>query len=68
VDLNLPDISGFEVIKFMREQYANAPIVALTVHTGKEEKLIALEAGATEFASKPISAAYLKEILLRCCG
>lgn len=66
VDLSLPDISGFEVIKLIRKEYPdnNMPIVALTVYTGKEEKQACLDAGANDFASKPITQARLKEILM----
>lgn len=67
VDISLPDISGFEVIKTIRERSKNTkvPIVALTVYTGKEEKLACLNAGADEFTSKPISQTHLKKLLIR---
>lgn len=69
VDVNLPDINGFEVIKSIRTaketNYCHIPIVALTVYTGKEEKLACLHAGADEFTNKPISPAHLKKLLNR---
>lgn len=67
VDINLPDISGFEVIKSIRQHNhtSKIPIIALTVYTGKEEKSACLKAGANEFASKPISQNHLKKLLLR---
>lgn len=67
VDISLPDISGFDVIKTLRKKQSAkpTPIIALTVYTGKEEKHACLKAGANEFASKPISPAHLKRILLR---
>ena len=70
VDISLPDMSGFEVIKTIRKRYdpRQLPIVALTVYTGKEEKEAAFEAGSNAFASKPITQAYFKKILLRYVG
>lgn len=67
VDISLPDINGFEVIKSIRQRTNpnNIPIVALTVYTGKEEKAACLGAGANEFASKPISQTRLKKLLMR---
>jgi CheY-like chemotaxis protein len=67
VDISLPDISGFDVIKAIRERQHDrkVPIVALTVYTGKEEKLACLNAGADEFANKPISLIRLKKLLTR---
>ena len=66
VDIGLPDMNGFEGIQNIRQRYdaSQLPIVALTVYTGKEEKLACLKAGANAFASKPISLRYLKKMLL----
>ncbi len=67
VDLSLPDISGFDVIKSLREKniHRTTPIIALTAHTGIKEKEISLEAGANEFQTKPISREQLKKILIQ---
>lgn len=65
VDLSLPDISGFEVIKSIREQYPDITIVALTAYTGNNEKQACLQAGANEFVSKPISRTQLEQLLKR---
>lgn len=62
VDINLPDISGFEVIKTIREK-SNVPIIALTVHTGKKEKQASLKAGANKFICKPVSLNQLRGLL-----
>jgi PAS domain S-box-containing protein len=64
-DISLPDISGFDVIKMIREQNPenHIPIIALTVHTGKKEKQACLKAGANKFISKPITQIQLRKIL-----
>ena len=65
VDLSLPDISGFEVIRRIRKINQTIPIIALTVYKGKEEKQASFKDGANEFVNKPISKEELFEILLR---
>ncbi|RDI44757.1 ATP-binding protein [Aquicella lusitana] len=69
VDIGLPDITGFEVIRTIRQhqdkEKRTLPIVALTGYTGEEEKSACLTAGANEIANKPISHGSLKEILHR---
>lgn len=68
VDVGLPDISGFEVIKNIRQQENGPhkiPIIALTGYTGESEKQACLEAGANEVATKPIEPQDLQDILSR---
>jgi two-component system aerobic respiration control sensor histidine kinase ArcB len=62
VDIGLPDMNGFELIKMMREKYllnANIPIIALTGYSEENERLQCLLAGANQVAVKPISKAAL---------
>jgi len=66
VDISLPDISGFEVIKTLRNQKPpTLQIIALTVHTGKKEKQACIQAGANKFINKPITQAKLRKILMQ---
>ncbi len=66
VDISLPDVSGFEVIKSIRKlaTIGNLPIIALTAYNGKDERLACLDAGANLFKSKPISIGVLQKILV----
>lgn len=67
VDISLPDMSGFDVIKSIRKAHDDRkiPIVALTAYNGKEEKAACLSAGANAFKNKPISQTTLKRLLMR---
>lgn len=67
IDINLPDMNGFEVIKTIREleNYRNFPIIALTVYTSEEEKTNCLNAGANDFISKPVTQEKLANTLLK---
>ncbi|MEA1914615.1 MAG: response regulator [Campylobacterota bacterium] len=54
-DYMMPDIDGLEVIKQYRKINSNIPIVVITAAGDDQElKLSCLEAGATDFLSKPI--------------
>lgn len=52
VDLNLPGISGLEVIETIRRKFPNARLVVLTMYKGDEDIHRALEAGASAYVLK----------------
>lgn len=52
LDLGLPDISGFEVIRLAR-LFSDVPIIILTVKTDEPDIVQALELGANEYVTKP---------------
>ncbi|MCD8538895.1 MAG: response regulator transcription factor [Leadbetterella sp.] len=52
LDLGLPDISGHEVLRQLREWYQKA-IVVLSVEKGEEDIVRALDNGANDYLSKP---------------
>jgi two-component system, OmpR family, KDP operon response regulator KdpE len=54
LDLGLPDISGIEVTRRIRE-WAKAPIVILSVKDQDTDKIEALDAGADDYLTKPFS-------------
>ncbi len=58
LDINLPDIDGYEVTRRLRtSQHPNAaclPILIITANVQKRDVENAMSAGATEFITKPI--------------
>jgi DNA-binding response OmpR family regulator len=54
LDINLPDISGFEVLKRIRE-FSMVPVVVLTVRSEDTDVLRGLEAGADDYIIKPFN-------------
>ena len=63
MDIKLPDSSGYEITKRIREVHPTLPIIAQTafVMTGDKEK--ALEAGCDAYVSKPIDLIELLDII-----
>jgi len=52
LDLGLPDISGFEVLKKIR-QFSNIPIIILTVRGDEPDLVMGLGLGADDYIVKP---------------
>jgi two-component system KDP operon response regulator KdpE len=58
LDLGLPDLSGLETLKRLRE-WTQTPILILTVHDSETEKVQALDCGADDYVTKPFNTAEL---------
>ncbi len=58
LDLGLPDMSGNDVIRAVRE-YAATPIIVLSARSGSSDKVSALDLGADDYVTKPFSMAEL---------
>jgi DNA-binding response OmpR family regulator len=54
LDIGLPDMNGFEVLKSMR-LFSDVPIVMLTVRDDELSKVQGLELGADDYVTKPFS-------------
>ena len=59
LDLNLPVISGSEVLRTVRSANADIPILILTATDEVEERVACLDAGADDYLTKPFSFAEL---------
>jgi CheY-like chemotaxis protein len=65
MDINLPDISGFDALKILREDpiTAHIPVWALTANTFPHEMAKGLEAGFFRYLTKPINVTEFMEAL-----
>jgi len=64
IDIMLPDVEGFEIIKALRsrETTSHIPIIVITARDGESDRLKGLELGADDYMVKPFSP---KEMVLR---
>lgn len=53
LDISLPDVSGFEICKKLRDGGNTTPIIMLTSHAEETDKVLALDLGADDYVTKP---------------
>jgi DNA-binding response OmpR family regulator len=57
LDLNLPDMSGYEVLRTLRLSKVKTPILILSGMAGIEDKVRGLGFGADDYMTKPLQGA-----------
>jgi two-component system OmpR family response regulator len=60
LDLGLPRLSGFEVLKRLRARGAKVPVLILTAADSIEDKVRGLDLGADDYMAKPFALAELE--------
>nr|WP_063895352.1 response regulator [Burkholderia ubonensis] len=68
--LGMPELDGFALARFLREQGAKVPVIAMTAHGTDEDYRRCEQAGAAEVVLKPLSIDALDAVLRRqaACG
>jgi two-component system, NtrC family, response regulator AtoC len=66
LDLRMPGIDGFEVLRRYRAQGGLAPVIALSAMDDKESVVKAMRLGASDYLVKPIEPEELREAIERC--
>lgn len=61
LDVNLPDLTGFELCRKIRE-FSNIPIIIISARTSDMDRITGLDIGGDDYITKPYS---LKELLAR---
>ena len=63
LDLNMPDVHGLEVLRFIRgqERLRELPVVILTTRGDTDSRQAALQAGATLYLTKPFQPSLIVE-------
>ncbi len=62
LDLGLPDISGHELLRLIREKHEHVPILVLSSREDEKGKVEALDFGADDYVTKPFG---MNELLAR---
>ena len=55
LDISLPKMDGLQVLKKLRQQKVNIPVLLLTVRATIEDKVLGLDAGADDYLTKPFA-------------
>jgi len=64
-DLSMPQLDGFALANFLREQGAKVPVIAMTAHATDEDRRRCAQVGVTEVVLKPLSIDSLGAVLRR---
>ena len=62
LDVMMPELDGFEVLKTIRSKGINIPVLMLTAKNDVEDKVFGLDSGANDYLTKPFET---KELLAR---
>ena len=66
MDMQMPRVDGLTATRAARDAGYTGPIIALTAHAMAEHRQQALDAGCTDFATKPVDRAALLALIERC--
>ena len=59
LDLTLPDASGLDLLKQLRREHPDIPVVIVTASSSVQDAVAATRLGATDYLGKPVDAARL---------
>lgn len=65
MDIKMPEMSGYEAIKQIREDNPAIPVIALTAYAMQEDEDTALKAGCQDYLAKPVGEQVLLDTLAK---
>ena len=61
IDLKMPGIDGFEVLKRVKQEHPDVEVIVLTGHGSEHDEKVVRDLGAFEYLQKPVDIATLAE-------
>jgi two-component system, NtrC family, response regulator PilR len=62
-DMNLPDGSGIDLVRYIVEHCPDLPVAMITAHGNMESAVAAMKAGAFDFVPKPVDLQLLRRLV-----
>ena len=53
LDLNLPDKDGLDILRFLRQEQVESPVIIVTARDAVEQRALGLDLGADDYLTKP---------------
>ena len=67
-DINMPGMDGLGLLRKIKEQHGDLPVIMVTAYGDEERRRKASEYGASEFVTKPVDFDFLKQHLQQLPG
>ena len=66
-DINMPDINGLELVKFVKNspEYTNIPLIIISTEGSDRDRQRGVELGANEYVVKPFKPEHLQMLILK---
>jgi CheY-like chemotaxis protein len=65
MDIQMPEMNGFEALKIIKSKCPKLPIIALTAYAVSGDRERGIKAGFNEYLSKPVSRKILMELIVK---
>jgi CheY-like chemotaxis protein len=65
LDIQMPEMSGFEVLQVLKRLYLNLPVIAITAYAVSGDREAGMKAGFDEYLAKPVSRKTLMENIMK---
>ena len=65
MDIQLPEVNGFEALRSIRRKHPKIPVVAITAYAVSGDRERGLKAGFNEYLAKPVSRKMLLDAILK---
>ena len=65
IDINMPDINGYELINFVKnnERYKDIPVMIVSTERSEDDRKKGMDLGAVAYLTKPFKAEELQDIV-----